>query len=474
MSLGDGVCGMDLPVIEMPIFSRWVWMEEITASHFIIATLITAFMVLAPIYEYIGMRKKDLRYDRLARSLIYFSLILFSPGAALGTGIPMYIIGTYPEFWSRWSNLFFWPLMAQFTFFLAEVAFLFFGYYLTWERMMDRKRLHLFFGVMAAVFGLLVQAVWDGLGSYMMTTGGVPLPGVKEPVAWSAQAFFNPSYPFLFFHRFFGNTSYTMLLVGGIFALKYMRAKEPREKDYFGFASNITFAVGFLSFFVMPFIGWGYARTIKEHAPVAFYAIMGGHVSTIFIVKMALIGLMVLVGGTYLVIRYRHTALWVAAMIGLGGIYLILHWHPALDWLPGGPAIWRLTYTVLLGGFVAFLWVIRGRGDPTRKGWQWAMLVAGFAAFMAFNLGGFVRERSRSPYTVYLEIVKPEVLQYEADRFLLYQKCVRCHHKTPKDFIRYEKKDWDARVAVEQQRPDAGITDEEAVSIIRYLKEHYP
>jgi cytochrome d ubiquinol oxidase subunit I len=212
---------MDLPVIEMPIFSRWVWMEEITVSHFIIATLVTAFMVLAPIYEYIGVRKKDLRYDRLAKSLIYFSLILFSPGAALGTGIPIFIIGTYPEFWSRWANLFFWPLIAQFVFFLAEVGFLFFGYYLTWDRMMNRKRLHLFFGVMAAIFGLLVQAVWDGLGSYMLTPGGVALPGVTEPVAWSAQAFFNPSYPFLFFHRFFGNASYAMLLVGGVFALKY-------------------------------------------------------------------------------------------------------------------------------------------------------------------------------------------------------------------------------------------------------------
>jgi cytochrome bd-type quinol oxidase subunit 1 len=473
MSLGGGVCGMDLPVIEMPILSRWVWMEEITVSHFIIATLITAFMVLAPIYEYIGIRKKDLRYDRLAKSLIYFSLILFSPGAALGTGIPMFIIGTYPEFWSRWSNLFFWPLIAQFIFFLAEVGFLFFGYYLTWDRMMNRKRLHLFFGVMAAIFGLLVQAVWDGLGSYMLTPGGVTLPGVKEPVAWSAQAFFNPSYPFLFFHRFFGNASYTMLLVGGVFALKYMRAKDPKEKDYFGFASNFTFGVGFFSFFVMPFIGWGYAGVIKRHAPVAFHAIMGGHVSTVFIVKMALIGLMVLLAGTYLFLRYRHKVLLVGITIGLASIYLVFHWHPALDWLPGGPMLWRVTYTVFLTGFLVFLWVIRGRASPTHRGWQWTMFIAGLAAFVAFNLGGFVRERSRSPYTVYLEIVKPEVLPHEADRFLLYQKCVRCHHKTPKDFIRYEKKDWDARVAVEQQRPDAGITDEEAARLIRYLKEHY-
>ena len=86
-------------VIETPVFPRWVWMEEITYSHIPIATLITAFMVLAPIYEYIGYRRNDLRYDRLGKGLIWFAMILFSPGAALGTGIPVFLIGAYPEFW---------------------------------------------------------------------------------------------------------------------------------------------------------------------------------------------------------------------------------------------------------------------------------------------------------------------------------------------------------------------------------------
>ena len=104
---------MDLPVIPTPIFPRWVWMEEITYSHIPIATMITAFMVLAPVFEYVGYRLKDERYDRLARGLIWFAMILFSPGAALGTGIPMWIMGAYPEFWSRWTNLFFWPLISQ-------------------------------------------------------------------------------------------------------------------------------------------------------------------------------------------------------------------------------------------------------------------------------------------------------------------------------------------------------------------------
>ncbi len=276
---------MDLPVIETPIAPRWVWMEEVTFSHIPIATLITAFLMLAPIFEYAGYRLKDPRFDRLAKSMVYFCMILYSPGAALGTGIPMFIIGLWPEFWSRWVDLFFWPLIVQFIFFLLDVGFLFFGYYLPWDRMQNRKRLHIFFGVMTAVFGLLIQAVWDSLGAYM-TTPGAALPAVNTGVGWSAAAFFNPSYPFLFFHRLFANVSYSMLLTGGVFGLLCWRRKQPEEKAYFGFAADLTFTVGFLAFFALPFVGWGFARILQANAPVAFHAIMGGHASPHFIVKM--------------------------------------------------------------------------------------------------------------------------------------------------------------------------------------------
>ena len=466
---------MDLPVIPTPIFPRWVWMEEVTYSHIPIATLITAFLFMAPIFEYLGYRKKDLRYDRLAKSLVYFSMILFSPGAALGTGIPMFIIGLYPEFWSRFANMFFWPLIMQFVFFTLEVAVLFFGYYLTWDRWMNRKRLHIMFGVLSACTGLLIQAVWDALGSYMLTPGGVALPGVNEPVGWSAQAFFNPSFPFLFTHRFFGNISYTMLLAGGVFALKYMHAKVKKEKNYYGFAADITFSIGFIAFFAMPFIGWGYAKIIQHNAPVAFMSIMGGHASSKFIIKMLLIATFTLIAGTYLFIRHREKKLLLGvATAGLSCLFLFFLMHPPLDWF-GSAIIWRATGITLLAGFITFLWIIR-RTDRqvTGKPWQWAMFIAGLAAFFAFCLGGFVRESSRNPYTVYKELEKPEMLPEEADRFLVYDKCMVCHHNTPKFLERYKERDWKERVTIERDRPGVSITDDEAERIIRYLRENYP
>ena len=96
---------------------------------------------------------------------------------------------------------------------------------LTWDRWANRKRLHISMGVCAATCGYLVQIVWDSLGSYMLTPGGVPLPEVDQAVAWSLDAMLNPSFPFLLSHRTFGNFSYVLLLTGGVLALRYMSQK---------------------------------------------------------------------------------------------------------------------------------------------------------------------------------------------------------------------------------------------------------
>jgi|GEM_PF-614832 len=467
---------MDLPVIPTPVFPRWVWMEEITYSHIPIATMLTAFMLLAPAFEYIGVRRQDLRWERLSKSLIWFSLILFSPGAALGTGIPMFIIGTYPEFWSRWSNLFFWPLMAQFGFFLGEVIFLFFFYYLTWDRWANRKTLHISMGIVAASFGYLVQIVWDSLGAYMMTPGTVPLPQVDQPVGWSLQAMLNPSFLHLLSHRTFGNFSYVMLLTAGVFALRYrgQKRKDPASENtaYFRWASGTCFLIGFLFFFPMPIIGWLYAGVLQREAPAAFLAVMGGHVSRYFLIKMSLILLFLTVGGTFVVKRYSSRTVAGAITVGLLVVLAVVHIHPPLPWLGGSALAWRLVSTAVILGLIAWLWARRGTGNPDRKAWQWAMFIAGLAAFFTFTLGGFVRERSKSPDTVYGQIVKPEWSQFEADRYLVYTKWLEPRGLYPEDLERQAPENWQTQVQ-QARREGLALTDDEAQRIIRYLEEHH-
>lgn len=466
---------MDLPVIDTPVFPRWVWIEEITYSHIPIATLVTAFMLLAPLFEYIGVRKKDPRWDRLAYSMIWFSLILFSPGAALGTGIPIFIIGTYPEFWSRWANLFYWPLIAQFVFFTLEVFFLFFMYYMTWNIWSNRKKLHISMGVVAAFWGYLVQLTWDALGSYMLTPGDVALPQVAEPVAWSLPAFLNPSFPFLLSHRTFGNFSYVMLLTGGVLALRFMgqKKKNPLSENtaYFKWSSNLCFTIGFFAFFAQPVIGWFYAQLIHREAPVAFLAMMGGHSTYYFFFKLAMIGIFLSIGATYLIKRTGSAAMSLAITAGLLLLLVVVYVHPPLKYL-GSDVLWYVVCTAVILGIIGWVWYNRGRGDPDRAGWQWAMFAAGLAAFMAFATGGFLREHIKNPDTVYGEIIKPETTAKEASRYLVYDKWLIPRGETPSALDR-PGADWRAEVQQARAAGEVDLTDSEAETIIQYLEEYH-
>ena len=62
----------------------------------------------------------------------------------------------------------------------------------------------------------------------------------------------------------------------------------------------------------------------------------------------------------------------------------------------------------------------------------------------------------------------------EADGIVMmdYDKCIGCHHKTPKELFRYTTINWKDRVEIERNRPGVEITDEEASRITRYLQEH--
>jgi hypothetical protein len=96
----------------------------------------------------------------------------------------------------------------------------------------------------------------------------------------------------------------------------------------------------------------------------------------------------------------------------------------------------------------------------------------GIASFIAFAMGGFVRERSKSPDTVYGEIVKPEWTDHEADRYLVYNKWLQPRDEVPADLDRNRPVNW--RLHVEQARVDGlALTDKEAEKIIQYLEVHH-
>jgi hypothetical protein len=174
----------------------------------------------------------------------------------------------------------------------------------------------------------------------------------------------------------------------------------------------------------------------------------------------------------FVVQRWGQKATAWATTAGLLIVLVVIEIHPPLMWLGQSALAWRLVSTAAVLGLIGWIWARRGKGNPDAAAWQWAMFVAGLAAFFVFAMGGFVRERSKSPDTVYGEIVKPELTSLEADRYLVYTKWLQPRSETAADLDRNRPDDW--RQEVQQARRDGVVlTDQETERIIRYLEAHH-
>jgi hypothetical protein len=131
---------------------------------------------------------------------------------------------------------------------------------------------------------------------------------------------------------------------------------------------------------------------------------------------------------------------------------------------------WSLGLVILFALFLALLRWLPPKLKPGHPFWAWCQLAVGLFAFSAFLIGGFVRERSRSPYTVYREIAKPEMVDREADRFLFYDKCLGCHRLAE---LERGGRDWPATMAAERLRAGVELSEPQAARLVRYLGETY-
>lgn len=216
---------MDLPAIRVPYLGASGFMAVVMLLHMIFfANFVVGGPVLAVITEYLGIRKKDPRYDLFARHLANMLFVAMVLGPVLGVGIVALNTGLFPRFFSAGVHVFFWPLVVEIVAFLLEAVFIV-AYKYTWDRLRTRKRLHMTLGLLGGLGSWLSMALINGLASFLLTPGK----WVETRSTWDAV--FNPSFLPSLLHRAVASLSITAFFM--IAYALYMRKREPQE----GYAS---------------------------------------------------------------------------------------------------------------------------------------------------------------------------------------------------------------------------------------------
>ncbi len=408
---------MPIGNLEVPIIGKNVVIAVLVQSHILFAAFIIGAVLIAATSEYLGVVTKQPRYERFARNLARFVVLLFASGAALAITFVLALITLFPVFFSYLQNIFFWVFLIEAFMFLGQIIIVY-AWYNIWDKLAYRKILHVTFGMIAGFFGLMAMTMIDAVASYMLTPAEAPATDV-------ARTFLNQTMVPLNMHRFVGNFSYAGFLIAGWGGWRYLRSTREEDREYYDWMGHWGLIWGFGFLIIQPVIGYGYLKGIRESAPEAFNTIMLGDKAWLFLLLVTEIAFMSIAATAYFVHKLKFAVKpmplvrkMAVGALGFTALFTLLNIIPSdAQIIPGiiefaggeetkiplgGMYPWK--YIGLIGlmlvGFFVIAMYLRAASNGFHWGrasrWsQYALIGCAFFVVMTMMTMGYTRETAR-------------------------------------------------------------------------------
>ena len=318
---------MPIGNLDVPVIGKNVVIAVLVQTHILFAAFIIGAVLIAATSEYLGVVTKQPRYERFARNLARFVVLLFASGAALAITFVLALVTLFPLFFSYLQNIFFWVFLVEAFMFLGQIIIVY-AWYNAWDKLAYRKSLHVVFGFIAGFMGLMAMTMIDAVASYMLTPA-------EAPVTEVARTFLNQTMVPLNMHRFVGNFSYAGFLIAGWGAWRYLRATREDDREYYDWMGHWGLIWGFGFLIIQPIIGYGYLKGIRESAPDAFNTIMLGDKAWVFNLLAIYLAIMSIASTAYFVHKLRFAVVPMETVrklavgaIGFTGLFTVLNIIP--------------------------------------------------------------------------------------------------------------------------------------------------
>jgi len=290
---------MPIGNLDVPVIGKNVVIAVLVQSHILFAAFIIGAVLIAATSEYLGMVTKQNNYERFARNLARFVVLLFASGAALAITFVLALVTLFPVFFSILQNIFFWVFLVEAFMFLGQIIIVY-AWYNVWDKLAYRKSLHVVFGFIAGFFGLMAMTMIDAVASFMLTPAEV-----TSEASLVARSFLNQTMVPLNMHRFVGNFSYAGFLIAGWAGWRYLRTTREDDREYYDWMGHFGLLWGFGFLIIQPVIGYGYLKGIRESAPESFNTIMLGDKAWLFNLLVIWIAVLSIASTAYFVHKLR-------------------------------------------------------------------------------------------------------------------------------------------------------------------------
>ena len=275
--------------------SRYIiWV--VAEMHLMFAAFVLGVPIFAVTVEVIGWRTKDPKYDKLAKEFTGLLSAAFATTAAFGGMLLFALFILYPNLMTYLTGIFDRTMFFYALMFFGE-TFTLYLYYYSWERMKDRKGLHISIGVLLNIIGTILLLVADMWVTFMMAPAGVDEFGVLTSLKEAAMG---PLWTPLNVHRLLGNVAFGGFIVGAYAAVKFLGTRVDRERAYYDWMGYTGNFIGVAALIPLPFAGYYMGREVYSASAVMGNNMMGGAFSWTFILQAVLIGILFIGANFYL------------------------------------------------------------------------------------------------------------------------------------------------------------------------------
>ncbi len=291
------------PPVEFPYTGNRTAVWIVAQLHILFAGFILGAPIFVVISEWLGYRKQDPRYDRLAKEVTKVTVILYSMTALTGGLFIFVLLATYPQFTTWLINHFFLIFAVVYPLLFIGETIVLYMYFYTWDAWKgEKKARHIALGVLLNLIGSITLFVIDAPTSFMNTPvraeGISPAEFLATASLWDKV--FNYSWMPLNLHRLVGNVTFGGFVAGLIAAYMFMGSKKEEDRAYYdwmGFVGNMI-GVGALLF--LPFMGYLLAYELCDYDASICPYMMADQLSMFFEMQGAMIGLIFLASNYYI------------------------------------------------------------------------------------------------------------------------------------------------------------------------------
>src|SRR5213593_2002358 len=294
------------PAAEFPYTGNRTAVWIVAQLHILFAAFILGAPIFVVISEWLGYRKQDPRYDRLAKEVTKVTVILYSMTALTGGLFIFVLLATYPQLTAWLINHFFAVFAVMYPLLFIFETIVLYLYWYTWDALQGPKKMrHVALGVLLNIVGIITLFVIDGPTSFMntpvkATEGGLDLRTYIETTATLWDKINNYSWWPLNIHRTVGNVVFGGFIAGLIAAYMYMASKTDEERafyDWFGFVGNM---IGVGALLLLPFAGYLLAYELCDYDASICPYMMADQLSMFFEMQGAMVGLIFLASNYYI------------------------------------------------------------------------------------------------------------------------------------------------------------------------------